>query len=223
MAHQFGHIGIIEPGVIHSNYPISLESRHLRSFYIPEHYLVNLSQQISKKNNPNIVFKNVVIENSLIWKELSNLHELMSQKNVFKNDNFAIENIICHLMTELIINYSNIFVRENAHDICDKRIDRIVDYMHSNLTHSISLEELSELVGCTTYHLIRLFREKTGLSPHAYFIQLQLEQSKNLLEKGISIIDTTYHSGFADQSHSTRQFKRRYGVTLREYIKQINS
>ena len=64
--------------------------------------------------------------------------------------------------------------------------------------------------------LIRLFRKHKNMSPHAFLIQIRLEHGR-LIEKGADITITALASGFSDQSHLTRKFKARYGITPHAY------
>ena len=58
------------------------------------------------------------------------------------------------------------------------------------------------------------------MSPHAYLIQLRLEKARQLISKGKSIADAALLAGFSDQSHLTRSFKKRYGLTPGRYGSQ---
>lgn len=85
--------------------------------------------------------------------------------------------------------------------------------MQAKFSEDISLDNLAEIAMCTSYHLIRLFRNKVGMSPHAYLVQLRLEKARELIDRGQSIADAALLAGFSDQSHLTRKFKKRYGLT----------
>ena len=79
--------------------------------------------------------------------------------------------------------------------------------------------DLAEVSGLSRYHFIRVFREATGLTPHAYLTQLRLEQAQRLLMAGTSIRETAASCGFVDQSHFTNRFKQLHGFTPGEYLR----
>ncbi|WP_367990241.1 AraC family ligand binding domain-containing protein [Vibrio sp. NTOU-M3] len=85
----------------------------------------------------------------------------------------------------------------------------------------ISLEELSQLAGLSPYYLVRTFQKEFGLPPHAYQIQARLRFSKQLLKSGKKISDVAQESGFHDQSHFHRHFKRTMGVTPKQYRQSL--
>ena len=102
------------------------------------------------------------------------------------------------------------------------RVKRIIERFHDLLWEDIGLTELASEFDCTPYHLVRFFKKAVGLSPHAYFVQLRLEKAKQLLIQGYSIVDAALETGFTDQSHLTRHFKTKFGVTPGTYRQQIS-
>ena len=88
-------------------------------------------------------------------------------------------------------------------------------------TEAISLENIAGAVGLSRFHFLRLFKETTGLPPHAYLIQRRVELARQSIEKGSPLADAAIEAGFADQSHLTRRFKAVYGVTPGEYRKAV--
>ncbi|PKF63783.1 AraC family transcriptional regulator [Psychromonas sp. psych-6C06] len=80
-----------------------------------------------------------------------------------------------------------------------------------------SLTELAKTAGLSRYHLIRSFKQRYGLSPHAFQLDERIKAAKTLLKNGHSLIDTSHQLGFADQSHLQRNFKKRLAVTPKQY------
>ena len=71
--------------------------------------------------------------------------------------------------------------------------------------------------GIGKFRLIRLFRERTGLPPHALQVAHRIRAARRLLEAGETIAETAAATGFADQSHLHRHFQRSLGLTPGEY------
>jgi AraC-like DNA-binding protein len=61
------------------------------------------------------------------------------------------------------------------------------------------------------------FTKQVGLPPHVYLNQVRVNRAKQLLADGQPIALVAYETGFADQSHLTRHFKRLFGLTLGQY------
>jgi AraC-like DNA-binding protein len=85
------------------------------------------------------------------------------------------------------------------------------------MRRNVALEDLSALSGLSPYHLIRVFRQELGLSPHAYFEQVRIHRARRLLKEGLPIVDVAVDLGFTDQSHLNRHFKKLTGVTPGAY------
>jgi AraC-like DNA-binding protein len=91
------------------------------------------------------------------------------------------------------------------------------EYLEDNRTKKVSLEELASLVHLSPYHLTRVFKEEVGLPPHAYQTQARLRRAKDLLLRGWPVSRVAHETGFFDQSHFARHFKRLVGVPPGEY------
>jgi AraC-like DNA-binding protein len=91
--------------------------------------------------------------------------------------------------------------------------DLILDLHNTNLT----LDDLSEAAGISRYHLVRLFSRQVGVPPHRYLVFVRLERARRLLSRGVPAAEAAAEVGFADQSHLTRHFRRRWGVTPSAY------
>jgi len=75
-----------------------------------------------------------------------------------------------------------------------------------------SSKTLEQLTGLTRFEVARQFRRCLGTSPHRYATMRRLERAKRLIAADAPLADVAAASGFADQSHMTRQFKQAYGV-----------
>lgn len=78
---------------------------------------------------------------------------------------------------------------------------------------SASVEMLAVAAGCSRFALYRAFFAEFGMSPSDYERQLRLRHARTLLASGSKLADAAALSGFADQAHLARWFKRTYGVT----------
>lgn len=89
--------------------------------------------------------------------------------------------------------------------------------MDSRLAYPPSLEELATAVNLSPFHFARVFRQATGLPPHAWLKQRRLSRARELLKSDCLPFNVAFALGFSDQSHLNRQFKQAYGVTPGEY------
>lgn len=81
----------------------------------------------------------------------------------------------------------------------------------------ISLEELAQRVDLSRYAIIRLFKANVGLTPHAFQINLKINQAREQLKQGVPLAELAVNLGFSDQSHFHKAFKAHTGVTPRQF------
>ena len=81
-----------------------------------------------------------------------------------------------------------------------------------DLAMPLTLKQLADVVGLSPFHATRLFSASVGMPPHAWRNQLRLSRALGLLRQGMSVTDVAAATGFTDQSHFTRHFKRAYGI-----------
>lgn len=82
-------------------------------------------------------------------------------------------------------------------------------YMQKNFSENITLETLGELTGYSRLHLLRLFKQDLGQTPHEYLTAIRLEQAKKLLsETDMSLENVSLACGFRSMSHFKTLFKQ---------------
>jgi AraC-like DNA-binding protein len=94
---------------------------------------------------------------------------------------------------------------------------RARDILHTRMTDPPSLSELAETVGTSRFALLRAFRARYGLPPHAYLNQLRVRRARTLLDEGLPVAGVAAAVGFADQSHLSRHFRRVVGLAPGRY------
>lgn len=104
------------------------------------------------------------------------------------------------------------------------RLNRVLDFMRQNYAKETRLWELAQLAGMSPHYFCDLFKKSTGLTPHQYLVRCRIDQAKILLrgrEFGISQIAKA--TGFADQSHFSKVFRRIVGVTPTQFRQMLCS
>ncbi len=101
-------------------------------------------------------------------------------------------------------------------------IARTKDYLIAHMAEATDFQALARQVGLSAWHLIRVFRKATGLTPHAWLVDRRVHHARELLRAGESPSHIALQCGFADQAHMTRAFKARLGVTPGQYRALLN-
>ena len=90
-------------------------------------------------------------------------------------------------------------------------------YLEERFASCITLDDLACCAGVSRYHLIRVFSEETGLTPHRYLQAVRANRARDLLAAGVDPAEAAARSGFADQAHMGRVYKSFYGITPGSY------
>lgn len=90
---------------------------------------------------------------------------------------------------------------------------RVRSVLHDRYLEDLSAEALAELTGTSRFVVYRAFRGEYGMSPSGYQRLLRLRAARGMLADGVAPAAAAAMSGFADQAHLTRWFRRCYGIT----------
>jgi AraC-like DNA-binding protein len=92
-------------------------------------------------------------------------------------------------------------------------VERARDFLAAEASRTVASEELERVSGLDRFTLARQFRALFGTSPHRFQVGRRLARAQNLIVRGMPLSEVAAVSGFADQSHLTRHFSARFGVT----------
>lgn len=93
-----------------------------------------------------------------------------------------------------------------------KRLLSAYEYIHDNITHPISLDELSQVSSLSKFHLYNSFKTIYGKTPHQYINRLKMAKAKEQIQSGdFSIGEISDLFGFSDLCVFSKAFKKAYG------------
>ncbi|EAP94145.1 AraC family transcriptional regulator [Vibrio splendidus] len=100
------------------------------------------------------------------------------------------------------------------------RISRVLTYIHSNLSSSLSLEDIATQSCWSRWQLQRVFQAETGLTVANYVRELKLSQAaEHLLDGKDRVIDIALGLGFNSEISFSRSFKQMFGSSPSQYRK----
>jgi AraC-like DNA-binding protein len=94
---------------------------------------------------------------------------------------------------------------------------RLRELLDCHLVEGISLADAAAMLQTSPTHLVRTFRHATGMPPHRYLTGRRLDRARRLLLEGQGAAEVASVTGFYDQAHLTRHFRRLLGVTPGAY------
>jgi AraC-like DNA-binding protein len=213
-----GSVILFHPGDVHSVATVGVRNRcdTSRLMFVVPSLMQDIAAGLHDGARGLPVFDDLVIRNPAFIRRFADVHALTGTDASLLEK----ESSLLALLTSLVEHFS-------ARPIAPLPIARnrrkalmVRDYIEDHYRDTISMAQLAEVAHTSSYHLNRLFAREIGIPPHAYQTQLRVERAKGLLLRGTSITDTALSTGFFDQSHFTRYFKRIVGVAPRSYAQR---
>jgi AraC-like DNA-binding protein len=109
---------------------------------------------------------------------------------------------------------------EHAEVTVDPRIKAAVQLIKEKyLTRKVYLAELARHACLSESHLSHMFVEQIGIPPRRYVLWLRLMIAHQFVIQGKSLTESAHSAGFSDSAHLSRTYKRMYGITISDCVK----
>jgi len=204
---------IINPNEVH--YSISDEkTKDYYVMYLDRTWYKQLQNHIYKNENI-LALPNEIFEEKLCEKFFEVFDFLYEQNDVIEK-----ELKLLQFLKDIFSKYIN----ENEFLKIDDTSDIAKDfkkYIEQNISSKLTLTKISDVLGYSPYHIIRVCKQDFGLSANAYIVNKRVHRAKKLIADGVDIIDVANELGFYDQSHLTNIFKKVFATTPKAYQQQI--
>ena len=99
---------------------------------------------------------------------------------------------------------------------------RAIGFMKSNLDRQVTSAEMAAAAGYSVSRFSELFGEFVGMTPLDYFRSLRLGEAKRRLISGKKTSEVACELGFATVSHFCGAFRREFGMTPGEFVRNRN-
>lgn len=185
-----------------------------------------LNSQLIKQANEKVSneyaidYKTLSQENYYIGDENIELKEILSRINnklLKKNKNF--ECIIDLYAQELVYNLiSSKGARQVLNLELNNPVNLAIRYMNDNCMQSISISQLSYDLNMSEANFCQYFKRITNMTPNEYLTNVKLEKAKSLLMQ-TSVTEVAFDLGYENISYFISIFKRKYGITPKQYQK----
>ncbi len=144
-------------------------------------------------------------------KTLSSINDELAEK--------AAWNGLLSILSELLIPEKHL----NA-VYSDDTLLKVIRYMELNFQKKICIDELASLVTLTSSQLSHLFKGKTGFSTIDYFLRLKVDAACYLLKSSDYLNkEMAEYLGFSDEFHFSKIFKKKTGLSPREFKTRMKS
>jgi two-component system response regulator YesN len=146
--------------------------------------------------------------------QIDNTYELYSKLSDCE-DKQKINNYVLEFMENLIDSLIASEIMVN-----NEWIENLVKYIETNYMNNITLEDMAERIGFSTYYFSKLFKHTFNENFIEYLTRIRIERAKQLLlDPSISVKQVCFAVGYSEPNYFTRVFKRTVGISPSIYQK----
>lgn len=171
-------------------------------------------------NYPKVFFKN---ESIISGKSVETLINKFIFEHVNKQSGYKL--MMESISTELIIE----ILRQSRLDFNNKSsykndIKKAIAFLEERYHDNITLDDIAKEVSISRYHLLRIFKSETGKTPFDFLTDIKIQHAKKLLSNTrFNMTEISNLCGFSNASHFSFVFKRKTGLSPREFKKTSSS
>lgn len=208
-----GMLITVNPGEVHDGTPIGGQARAWRMLYLDPALVGALGADLAGSRASGIEFHRPVMHDPRLAARFNRLFLAMTRPRASNDGGLLRDEALLQVLAALLQ------PRPPATHPIPGGIARARTLMDDCAAAALTLPELACEAGLSPSQFLRGFQRATGLTPHAYLVQRRLHRARHLIARGTTLADAALDSGFADQSHMTRQFVRSFGLTPGMYAR----
>jgi AraC-like DNA-binding protein len=205
-----GSVVVLQPGEPHTGGPLDRSGFVYRVMYPAADLLRDASGRVPWFPEP------VVIDPTLA-EGLRRLHVALGREG----EPLELESGLAWVLGELVSRHSAVPVPDVEPRKASSATRLVLARLSDRVSCPPTLGEMASEVGMSRYQLVRAFASEVGMPPYAWLAQHRVARARALLEEGRGLAETAAITGFADQAHLTRWFRRVVGVTPGVYRNSV--
>ncbi|SDM64559.1 AraC family transcriptional regulator [Allokutzneria albata] len=208
-----GGIACINPGEVHSGHAADADGWAYRVLYPTVELVSGVVRELGGPTGTPAFTAEVSYDSTLADAMLR------AHRAAEHNDHLASETLLYQAIQLLWRTRGTQAGGSVRHRAGNQALDRARRVLMERMAAPPSLDELAAEVGLGRFVLLRSFRERFGLPPHAYLNQERVRRCRALLDSGLRPADAATEVGFVDQAHLSRHFRRIVGVAPGAYLR----
>ena len=210
-----GSIFVSEWGEAHAGDIPRGASYSSRSLRISRELFATLLTELPGREAPKAHFPVPLLKDDELFGNVFRLHELASSPA----SQLAKECLLREVFSLLVNRHSRGRDEWPAAGDETGSVRRVCEYLGDCCYENVSIGTLAAIAGFSPFHLCRVFERTVGVPPHVYQLDVRLTKAADLLARGRKIVAVAMETGFCDQSHFHKAFKKKFGVTPRQYLR----
>lgn len=213
-----GSLLLINPYEVHCCNPIKKQARTYHMMFLDPNWCHKIQKNIFDEDTKDFVpFKRTILESQELYKEYIEVNKFLYTNSFYIEK----EEKLISLLIKIFSTECSIYETKSSKNEEDIMFEKVKEVIDKNINENITLSEIEKEVNINQYKIIRIFKNKIHLTPHAYLMNAKINKAKILIKKGVSISDVYFLLGFFDQSHFIRNFKKVVATTPKQYQDSI--
>src|SRR5258707_3134524 len=208
-----GTCNLIAPGELHTGHATSGDGWIYRNLYIETGLMTTLLRSLDWQGPLDVKFKLPLVRDTVLATRLAHVFASLTESSSLLQNESLLLSVVAPLITDHLAPGHALSDAGREH----AAVRQVKDWLDANSEQNVSIHSLASLVGLSPYYLVRAFHRQVGIPPHRYQTIVRINRARKLLTSGAAISEVAYRTGFCDQSHLNRCFKRTLGVTPGKY------
>ena len=129
--------------------------------------------------------------------------------------------VLLRLASAQHVGGSEYIILPKNRDVAETLAMRVDRYLAARYDRPIFLDDIARAVGVSRSTLTHRYREETGITPMARLAAFRLDTARSLLLKGERLKAIALRTGFYDEYHLSKAFKRRFGKSPRAFLQEM--
>jgi len=206
-----GDLITTNPGDVHDGRPLGGPARRWRMLYLEPEVMMRLAGEAGGAPPQEPLLARPVLRDDTLRALLQTLFTRLDRWRAGRGsaDALACEEVLVQVAVQLLTRHAGAPPPREA----DRDLERVCERLADDAQPAPSLVALAADLGLSRWQLLRRFQRRYGLPPHEWLQQLRAERARRLIGAGTGLAASAAVAGFADQSHLTRVFVRRFGFT----------
>lgn len=210
-----GDLYAIDADEPHAGWPVTSRGWSLRTLYVD---IENLRQQVDERGaRHSLSISGPIIKDPELTAMLYALH----RSSETQGSRLYRDRAYMAFSNTLMTRYVKDAAKLPAGGPELSAVRRAREFLDEHLGDHVSLMDIALQAGITQFRLFRAFERQYGMTPHAYQRQARVRYAITLLRNNCTLSQAGILSGFADQAHFNRWFRRFMGITPGQYQKAL--
>lgn len=211
---QPGSLFLVPPGEVHNGIRSDDSGYALQTFRLSPELLAEMGRALRDAERE-LLTASTYLNHPELASRLSGLHAALQHMNLAP---LAAQSEWLILLDRMLTHSGVAAPSWGDGALAPEQWQRVREYCHVHLGEKITLDDLAALCGQGCYPFLRRFTRTVGMTPHAWLLRLRLEHACRRLRSGKEeLVTIALDTGFYDQSHFNRAFRKAYGIAPSVY------